>query len=116
MDHPDNRTTEVLVVVSFPELETKASEDAWEQGILDAVSTAVYADKTLDIIAVRQLEYADCQWVFEGGMPIPEYDVTVGQNGSWHSGVDPFAENPEASGEDLQSLFEYLVERGLVKK
>ncbi len=116
MDHPDNETMEVLVVVSFPEFETRPSEDAWDQGILDAVSAAVYADKTLDTIAVKPLEYEDCQWVFEGGMPIPEYDVTVGQNGSWHSGVDPFAENPEASGEDLQSLFDYLVEKGLVKK
>ena len=50
MDHPDNETTEVLVVVSFPEAETRASEDAWEQVILDAVSNAVYADKTLDTI------------------------------------------------------------------
>ena len=116
MDHPDNRTTEVLVVVSFPELETKASEDAWEQGILDAVSTAVYADKTLDTIAVKRLGYEDCLWVFEGGMPIPEYGVTVGQDGSWHSGIDPFVENPEDSGEDLQSLFDYLTDKGLVKK
>ena len=116
MNHPDTVTMEVLVVVSFPELETKASEDAWEQGILDAVSTAVYADKTLDTIAVKPLEYDDCQWIFEGGMPIPEYGVTVGQDGSWHSGVSPFAENPEAGGEDLQSLFDYLVEKGLVTK
>ncbi len=49
-------------------------------------------------------------------MPMPDYDVTVGQDGSWHSGVEPFAEAPEASGGDLQSLFDYLVEKGLVKK
>lgn len=116
MNHPDTGTMEVLVVVSFPELETRASEDAWEQGILNAVSTAVYADKTLDTIAVRPLEYDDCLWIFEGGMSMPKYGVTVGQDGSWHSGVTPYAENQEAQGKDLQSLFDYLAEKGLVKK
>jgi hypothetical protein len=46
------------------------------------------------------------------GMPMPDYDVTVGQDGSRHSGVTRFPENPEARGEDLQSLFDCLVERG----
>ena len=116
MDHPENETMEVLVTVAFPELETQTSEKAWEQDVLDAVSAAVHADKTIDTLAVRPLEYEDCQWVFEGGMPMPNYGVTVGQNGSWHSGVTPFPEDPDARGEDLQSLFDYLVEKGLVKK
>ena len=116
MDHPDNETMEVLVIVAFPELQTPTSEKAWEQDIVDAVSAAVYADKTLDTIAVRPLEYEDCQWVFDGGMPMPDYGVTVGHDGSWHSGVKLFPENPEAKGEDLQSLFAYLVTKGLVKK
>ena len=64
MDHPENATMEVLVIVAFPELQTSTSEKAWEEDIIDAVSAAVYADKTLDTIAVRQLEYEDCQWVF----------------------------------------------------
>ena len=116
MDHPEHETMEVLVVVAFPRLETRQSEEAWEQDILDAVSAAVYADSTLDTLAVRRLEYEDCEWVFEGGMPMPDYGVTVGQDGSWHSGIVPFPEEPEATGNDLQSLFDYLAERGLVKK
>lgn len=55
----DNATMEVLVVVAFPELKTLPSEKAWEEGIIDAVSSAVYADKTLDTKAVRELEYED---------------------------------------------------------
>ena len=106
MNH-DTEITEVLVVVSFPTLKTKASEDAWEKGVLDAVSTAVYADKTLDTIAVRPLKNEDCTWAFEGGMPITGYGVTVRQDGSWHSGEVAFAEHPEDIGEDLQSLFDY---------
>lgn len=106
----------VLVVLAFPELETRKSEKAWEENIIDAVSSAVYADKTLDTLAVRRLEYEDCQWIFEGGMPMPDYGVTVGQDGSWHSGTVPFVTEVEASGQDLQSLFDYLVKKGLVKK
>jgi hypothetical protein len=113
VEHP---TMEVLVIVAFPELKTLPSEKAWEEGIIDAVSSAVYADKTLDTKAVRELEYEDCQWIFEGGMPLPDYDVTVGQDGSWHSGVEQYQKEYEASGQDLQSLFDYLIEKGLVKK
>jgi hypothetical protein len=116
MDHPENETMEVLVIVAFPEFQTSTSETAWEQDIIDAVSAAVHADKTLETIAVRQLEYEDCQWVFEGGMPMPDYEVTVGQDGSWHSGTELYRTEYEASGKDLQSLFDYLVEKGLVKK
>jgi len=107
---------EVLVIVAFPELQTPTSEKAWEQDIVDAVSAAVYADKTLDTIAVRPLEYEDCQWVFDGGMPMPDYGVTVGQDGSWHSGTVPFVSEGEASGQNLQSLFDYLVKKGRIKK
>jgi len=53
------------------------------------------------VLAVRPPGYDDCQWVFEGGMPIADYGVTVGQNGLRHSGVTPFPEDPEARGEDL---------------
>ena len=116
MDRPDHETMEVLVIVSFPDFRTATSEKAWEQDIVDAVSAAVYADKTLDILAVRPLEYEDCQWVFEGGMPMPDYGVTVGQEGSWHSGTDLYPTKYEASGKDLQSLFEYLIQKGLIKK
>ena len=112
----DNATMEVLVIVAFPELKTQTSEKAWEEDIIDAVSAAVYADKTLDTVAVRQLEYEDCQWVFEGGMPLPDYDVTVGQDGSWNSSTELYRTDYEASGGDLQSLFDYLIEKGLVKK
>lgn len=116
MDHPDTETMEVLVIVAFPDLQTQPSEQAWEQDIIDAVSAAVYADETLDTIAVRRLVYEDCEWIFEGGMPIPSYDVTVGRNGRWHSGIKLYGSQYEASGEDLQSLFDYLVAKGLVKK
>jgi hypothetical protein len=112
----DNETMEVLVIVAFPGLKTVPSEKAWEEGIIDAVSSAVYADKTLDTKAVRELEYEDCQWIFEGGMPMPDYDVTVGQDGSWHSSVELYQKEYEAGGQDLQSLFDYLIEKGLVKK
>ncbi len=116
VDHPENATMEVLVAVAFPELKTQTSEKAWEEDIVDAVSTAVYADKTLDTVAVRELEYEDCQWVFEGGMPMPDYDVTVGKDGSWHSSTELYQKEYEAGGQDLQSLFDYLIEKGLVEK
>ena len=116
MDQPETETMEVLVVVAFPRLDTHVSEEAWEQDIVNAVSAAIYADKTIDTLEVRPLEYEDCQWVVELGMPMPDYDVTVGQDGTWHSGIDVPALHPEASGQDLQSLFDYLVEKGLVKK
>ena len=107
---------EVLVVVAFPKLDTHVSEEAWEQDIVNAVSAAVYADKTIETLEVRPLEYEDCQWIYEIGMPISDYGVTVGQDGSWHSGVELAPENTEASGQDLQSLFDYLFAKGLVKK
>ena len=113
---PDQDTMEVLVVVAMPPVETRVSERAWEEDIVSAVSAAVHADRTLDAIAVKPLEYEDCQWVFESGMPMPNYEVTVGQDGSWHSGVTPFPENPEVRGDDLQSLFDYLVKKGRIKK
>ena len=50
VNRPDTETMEVLVIISFPQLKTQTSEDAWEQDIIDAVSAAVYADKTLDTI------------------------------------------------------------------
>ncbi len=83
-----------------------------QDGHIDTISAAVHADKTLDIIAVRQLEYEDCVWVFEIGMSMPAYGVTVFQNGSWHTGSE-FA-GYKIEGHDLQSLFDYLVEKGLV--
>ncbi len=116
MTQPDQETMEVLVVIAMPPVETRASERAWEQSILDAVSAAVHADKTLNTIAVKPLDYENCRWVFEGGMPLPKYDVTVFQDGSWHSGITPFPTKPDAKGEDLKSLLEYLVDKGLVKK
>lgn len=116
MSQSEQYTMEVLVVVAMPTVQTSVSETAWEQDIVNAVSAAVYADTTLDTLAVGPLEYEDCQWVFEGGMPIPKYDVTVFQDGSWHSGVELYCRQYENSGQDLQSLFDYLVEKGLVKK
>lgn len=116
MTQPELETMEVLVVVAFPEIQTRVSEEALEQDIVNAVSTAVRADKTIDTLEVRPLDYEDCKWVFETGMPMANYGVTVWQDGSWHSGIDMIPENPEISGEDLQSLFDYLVEKGLVKK
>ena len=116
MDNSENETMEVLVTVAFPKLRTQTSEEAWEEDILNAVAAAVYADKTLDTQTVKQLGYEDCEWIFEGGMPMPDYGVTISQNGSWHSGVEPIPKEPEARGDDLQSLFDYLVEKGLMKK
>ncbi|HBO45101.1 MAG TPA: hypothetical protein DD670_14460 [Planctomycetaceae bacterium] len=107
---------EVLVIVSFPSLQTRISEEAWEQDIIDAVSAAVHGYKTLDVVAVRALEYEDCDWIFEGGLPMPDYGVTIWQNGSWHSGAQEYSTNWEMEGDDLQSFFDYLVEKGLVKK
>ena len=49
-------------------------------------------------------------------MPMPDYDVTVGQDGSWHSGTVLYPTIPEASGQHLQSLFDYLVKKGRIKK
>ncbi len=116
MDCPEH-TMEVLVVVAFPHLHTATSEEAWEQDIVDAISAAVYADKTLDTIDVRRLEYEDCEWVLEGGTPIPAYGVTVFPNGSWHSKAEAYCVDKfEASGSDLQSLFDYLVAKGRISK
>lgn len=116
MENDDSITMEVLVVVNFPMFQSSTSEEAWEQDIIDAVSAAVYADKTLDTVAVRRLEYEDCQWVFEGGMPLPDYDVTVFQDGSWHSSTDLYRTEYNRTGPDLQSLFDYLIEQGLIKR
>lgn len=116
MNPPEQYTMEVLVVVAMPEVQTRASEEAWENDIVDAVSAAVRSDATIDTIDVRPLEYEDCQWIFEGGMPLPDYDVTVGQDGSWHSGTELYRSEYKARGEDLQSLFEYLVKQGRIKR
>jgi len=107
---------EVLVEVAMPQVETRVSEEAWEQDILSAVATAVYADKTLNIRDLRLQAYEDCKWIFEGGMPLTDYGVTIFQDGSWHAGVELYPENPAFGGQNLQSLFNYLVERGLVKR
>ncbi len=107
---------EVLVEVAMPQLETRVSEEAFEQDILSAVATAVHADKTLQIQDVRLQDYKDCEWIFEGGMPLPNYGVTIFQDGSWHAGVEPYPENPAISGKDWQSLFDYLVEKELVRR
>lgn len=69
MDHPENQTMEVPVFVAFPTIMAQESERAWKEDIVRAVSAAVYAEKTLDTIAVRPLEYENCQCVFDGGMP-----------------------------------------------
>jgi hypothetical protein len=112
----DQDTVEVLVVVGMPEVQYRVSEDAWEQDILSAVSAAVHADKTIDTLDVKLLESEDCEWVFESGMPMPDYGVTLFQDGSWHAG-DPFpSKEARISGNDLQSLFDYLVGKGLVKE
>jgi hypothetical protein len=116
VDHSDQYTMEVLVIVAMPTVQTAVSERAWEEDILNAVTAAVHADQTIDTLAVKRLEYEDCAWIFDGGMPMPDYGVTVGDDGSWHSGTEPFATEVEASGQDLQSLFDYLVKKGLVKK
>ena len=116
VDNSENETMEVLVTVAFPKLETLASEDAWEADIVNAVAAAVFTDTTLDTLTVKPLEYKDCTWIFESGMPMPDYGVTVFQNGSWHSGIKPFPEDPEAEGDDLQSLFDFLVEKRIVKQ
>ena len=116
MDQPDHDIIEILVVVAMPPMQYRPSEEAWEQDVLNAVSAAVHADKAIDTLDVRLLEYEDCEWIFEGGMPMPDYGVTVFQDGSWHVG-DPFPrDKPEVSGEDFQSLFDHLVKKGLVKK
>ena len=49
-------------------------------------------------------------------MPMADYGVTLFQNGSWHSGTKLYCTKWDADGQDLQSLFDYLVEKGLVKK
>jgi hypothetical protein len=45
-------SVEVLVEVAMPVVETRVSEEAWEQDILSAVATAVYADKTLEMVGI----------------------------------------------------------------
>ena len=107
---------EVLVEVAMPELETRVSEEAWELDILKAVGTAVYADKTLAIRDVRLMTSEDCEWIYESGMPLPEYNVTIFQDGGWWGTIDPIKERNAVEGNDLQSLFDYLVEKGLVRK
>lgn len=49
-------------------------------------------------------------------MPVPAYGVMVDQDGTWPSRTDPFVWETVDSGQDLRSLFDYLVEKGLVKK
>jgi|GEM_PF-5342039 len=106
---------EVLVVVDFPEMKTRASEQAMEEDILKAVSTAVIADKTIDVREVKQLDYDDCKSALECGMPLEKYGVVIRLDGSWTAGLDLFPEEPEAYGADLKSLFEYLSQKGLME-
>jgi hypothetical protein len=75
-----------------------------------------YRQAKHDTRDMRLLDCEEGQKVFDGGIPMPAYDVTVGDDGSWHSGVTLFSENPEASGEDLQTLFDFLVAKGKIKK
>jgi hypothetical protein len=107
---------EVLVEVAMPELETRVSEEAGELDILKAVATAVYADKTLPIRDVRIMTYEDCEWIYETGMAIPKYNVTIFQDGGWWGTIDPVKERNAVEGNVLQSLFDYLVEKGLARK
>lgn len=51
-----------------------------------------------------------------GGMPIADYDVTVFPDGSWHSSTELYRTEYQAKGHNLQSLFDYLIEKGLVNK
>jgi hypothetical protein len=113
---PELNAVEILVEVAMPELTTRVSEEAWEQDILNAVATAVYADKTLPIRDVRIMTYEDCKWIYESGMAIPKYNVTIFQGGGWWGTSDPIKERNAVEGDDLQSLFDYLVEKGLVKR
>ena len=96
----------------MPELETRVSEEAWELDILKAVGTAVYADKTLAIRDVRLMTSVDCEWIYESGMPLPEYNVTIFRDGGWWGTVEKNA----VEGNDLQSLFDYLVKKGVVRR
>jgi hypothetical protein len=114
--HRELNAIEILVEVAMPVIETRVSEEAWEQDILTAVSTAVHADKTLDIRDVRIQQYEDCEWILESGVPLPEYNVTIFQDGGWWGTIDPVNEKNAREGNDLQSLFDYLVEKGLVRK
>ena len=43
--------------IAMPAVETRMSERAWETDIVGAVSAAIHADKTLDAVAVKPLEY-----------------------------------------------------------
>ena len=70
MNQPDQEAIGVLVAVAIPPIQYRPSEEAWEQDVLNAVSAAVYAEKTIDTLDVKLLEYEDCQLVFEGGIPI----------------------------------------------
>ena len=79
---------EILVEVAMPELEIRVSEEAWENDILKAVATAVYADKTIDIRDVRIQQYKDCEWILESGVPLPAYNVTIFQDGGWWGAID----------------------------
>jgi len=116
LQHRELNAIEILVEVAMPVIETRVSEEAWEQDILTAVSTAVHADKTLDIRDVRIQQYEDCEWILESGVPLPEYNVTIFQDGGWWGTIDPVNEKNAREGNDLQSLFDYLVEKGLVRK
>jgi hypothetical protein len=116
MPNRELNAVEILVEVAMPEVQSRVSEQAWELDILKAVSTAVHADKTLQIRDVRIQEYEDCEWIYESGMPISKYNVTIFQDGGWWGTIDPVNKKGVREGEDLQSLFDYLVEKGLLRK
>jgi hypothetical protein len=90
----------------MPELQGRVSEEAWEQDILKAVNAAVYADKTLPIRGVRLMTYEDCEWIYETGMPLPDYNATIFPNGGWWGTIDPVHEKNAMEGDNLQSLFD----------
>ncbi len=78
-----------VLVVAMPPVETRASEVAWEQSILNTVSAAVHGDETLDTIAVKPLKYEDCRRIFEGGIwpPAPRKTCLTGAAEAPHSGM-----------------------------
>jgi len=114
MDNDQVDIMEVLVVVNFPRVKTRVSEQAMEEDILTAVRRAVTADSTIDVRCVKELDYDDCEGVLECGMPLEKYGVVIRQDGSWYSGLELFPEKLEAYGEDMKSLFEYLAGKGLM--
>ena len=103
---------EVIVEVAMPELETQGFRGRLGNWTSSKQSAPPFMHKTLPIRDVRLMTHEDCEWIYESGMPLPKYNVTIFQDGGWWGMIDPVNEKNAAEGDDLQSVVRLFGEKG----